>query len=130
MARVSHEGGAGYVERLCGAEIAALCHNRSHILFGDSPAEAPWPENPAPVKGVVTVWVRTGCCPGGGRLIVMTTRKKKVTRGAAAAARSGVGDVWDKLEKIFEQRVTKVLNSLQIPTHAGESPKKYCCTVS
>ncbi len=48
----------------------------------------------------------------------MTTRKKKVTRGAAAAARSGVGDAWDKLEKIFEQRVTKVLNSLQIPTHA------------
>ena len=48
----------------------------------------------------------------------MTTRKKKVTRGAAAAARSGVGDVWDKLEKIFEQRVTKVLNSLRIPTHA------------
>ena len=47
----------------------------------------------------------------------MTTRKKKVTRGAAAA-RSGVGDAWDKLEKIFEQRVTKVLNSLQIPTNA------------
>ncbi len=48
----------------------------------------------------------------------MTTRKKKVARGAAAATRSGVGDAWDKLEKIFEQRVTKVLNSLQIPTHA------------
>ncbi len=42
---------------------------------------------------------------------------KKKSSKKSASVKGMAADTWDKLEQVFESRVARVLNAMQIPTH-------------